>query len=82
MALGIDAELGDVVQSFVFGEPTLWRARIHAVLGDGDTAIRLARQAFAEGIGSRGWQVLHTSRDFDALRDDPGFVWMVGPQER
>jgi TolB-like protein/tetratricopeptide (TPR) repeat protein len=74
----IDAELAALDQPYLFGEPTFWRARIAAALGDRAAALRLLRQAFAEGSGGRAWYQLHILRDFDGLRDEPGFGDLVG----
>ena len=75
----IDAELAAVDEPWSFGEATFWRARIHAALDDGDTALALLRQSFAEGQGGRAWQDVHVSRDFDPLRRTPAFSALIRP---
>jgi hypothetical protein len=66
--------------SFLFGEPTLWRARIESVLGSPENAVALLRQAFAEGQGAPARYGLHVGRDFDALGDEPAFQELVRPR--
>lgn len=71
------AALGAMDTPYLFGEPTFWRARIAAVLGEEENAIALLRQAFAEGQHSRVRWLLHVGRDFDALRDSDAFRELV-----
>jgi len=71
------AELAAIEGPFLFGEPTFWRARIEAVLGNSAESIRLLRQSFAEGQTAHAWQMLHVSRDFDSLRRDRSFIHLV-----
>jgi TolB-like protein len=72
--------LAAIDRPFLFGEPTLWRARIESVLGSPENAIALLRQAFAEGQGAPAWYWLHVGRDFDALDDEPAFQELVRPR--
>jgi DNA-binding SARP family transcriptional activator len=72
-ALALDVELAEADEPYLFGEPTAWRARIAAVLGEDERAIRLIRRAFAEGQDGRLRSALHTSRDFDQLREREAF---------
>ncbi len=78
-ARSIDAELSAIDGPWLFGEPTFWRARIHAVLGD-DDALDLLRAAFAQGQGAQAWHDVHVSRDFDGLRGNPAFEAWVRPR--
>ncbi|MFW5947129.1 MAG: hypothetical protein ACOCUW_01445, partial [Gemmatimonadota bacterium] len=79
-ARAMDGVLAGIDGSYLFGEPTLWRARIQAVLGEGEMAVCLVREAFSEGSGSRGWYRIHTTRDFDALRGDPALAGLMAPR--
>lgn len=71
------ADLAAMDTPYLFGEPTFWRARIAAVLGEEENAITLLRQAFAEGQYSRALWLLHVARDFDALRELDAFRELV-----
>ena len=76
----IDASLAAIDRPYLFGEPTFWRARIAAVLGDDRGALDLLRQSFREGRGGQGWFVLHVARDFDGLRGQEEFQELVRPR--
>lgn len=76
----IDASLAAIDRPYLFGEPTFWRARIAAVLGDDRGALDLLRQSFREGRGGQGWFVLHVARDFDGLRGQEEFQDLVRPR--
>ena len=78
-ARSVDAELAGIGGAWSFGEPTFWRARIHAALGDDAVAVDLLRRSFAEGRGAQAWHEVHVSRDFDALRGTPSFDALVRP---
>jgi DNA-binding SARP family transcriptional activator len=73
-------DLAAVDGPYLFGEVTLWRARIESVLGNHAAAVPLMRQAFAEGQGAYAWHLLHVGRDFDALRELPDFRELMRPQ--
>jgi hypothetical protein len=76
-ALRISGQMVAFVRPYpLFGQPTLWRARIAAVLGERDEAVGLVREAItqglfpldvAQGFGYAMW--LHCDTDFDLLRD-------------
>ena len=76
----IDAALAAIDRPYLFGEPTFWRARIAAVLGDDRGALDLLRQSFREGRGGQGWFVLHVARDFDGLRGQEEFQDLARPR--
>jgi tetratricopeptide (TPR) repeat protein/TolB-like protein len=77
-ATGISNGLADLPQREHRGRNTYWRARIAALLGDRDDAVRLLRQAFSEG--TEVWNTLHVEPDFDGLRDFPAFRAFARPR--
>jgi tetratricopeptide (TPR) repeat protein len=78
-ATTVDSSLALVQQPFIRGRHTLWRAQIAALLGDRDAAVRLLRQADAEGAIVA--IDLHREGDFESLRDYPPFQEFVKPKE-
>ena len=56
----------------------MWRARIHALLGDRDLAIALLRDALGQGFPHV--HALHTDLAFASLRDDPSFQELTKPK--
>ena len=58
-------------------DATAWRARIAAVLGQRDEAVRLLRQAFTEGLGYGIW--LHCDPDFESLHGFTPFDEVLRP---
>jgi tetratricopeptide (TPR) repeat protein len=76
-ALRIGERLAAVTRPYpLLGHPTLWRARITALIGDREQAVTLLRQAISEGLmpldvaqglGYPMW--LHRDIDFEALRN-------------
>jgi tetratricopeptide (TPR) repeat protein len=74
-----DSLLALVRQPYIRGRHTLWRAQIAALLGDRSGAVRLLRQADAEGAVVA--LDLHRERDFESLRDYPPFQEFVRPKE-
>src|SRR5438874_6447728 len=48
-ALRVDQTLARVKRPYLFGRPTVWRARIQALLGERDAAVALLQEAFARG---------------------------------
>jgi tetratricopeptide (TPR) repeat protein len=77
-AAAISDNLADLPQREHRGRNTYWRARIAALLGDRDEAVRLLRQAFSEG--TEVWNTLHLEPDFDGLRDFPAFRAFARPR--
>jgi len=78
-ALRIDRELQATNPRYVYGRPTMWRARIRAVLGDRDTAVALVQEAFAQGYARGG--VMHLYPSLAALRNDPAYQELLKPKE-
>ncbi|HEY7635065.1 MAG TPA: serine/threonine-protein kinase [Gemmatimonadales bacterium] len=87
-ALRIAAWLERLDGRYLYGYDTLWRARIAALLGEPEHALRLLRLAFGEGLKFVGtfssdppartfgpW--LHRDVDLESLRPLPGFGQLV-----
>jgi predicted Zn-dependent protease len=74
----IAARLAGLRHPYLPGEHTRYRARIAALLGDGDQAVRLLKDSFAEGaphgIG------LHRDRAFAGLRGHRPFQELIRPR--
>jgi serine/threonine-protein kinase len=77
-ALRIDGTLKAMAQPYLFGRHTLWRARIHALLGDRDQAVDLLRTTFWQAIPQESTP--HTDLAFETLRDYPPFAELVKPK--
>jgi tetratricopeptide (TPR) repeat protein len=77
-ALRIDRMLRAMTQPYLFGRHTLWRARIHALLGNREQAVNLLRTALGQGFPSI--TSLHTDLAFDSLRDYPPFAELLKPK--
>jgi tetratricopeptide (TPR) repeat protein len=73
----ISDRLRDLERPYLFGQHTLWRARIAALLRD-DAALGLLREAMSQGAGFGTW--LHTDLDFEALRQDRAFRELLDPK--
>jgi serine/threonine-protein kinase len=72
----ISEELGAVARPYLFGQTTLWRARIAALLGDRKGAVGLLQEAISQGLipldlvqGLGYSMLLHREIDFESLRD-------------
>ena len=78
-ALRVVQTLERVTRPYLFGRPTVWRARIAALLGERDGAVALLREAFAKGYPHA--HALHTDLAFEALRDYPPFQELLRPKE-
>jgi tetratricopeptide (TPR) repeat protein len=88
-ALRISEKLAAIKHpNLLFGQPTLWRARIAALLGDHDLAVDLLREAIsqglmpldlAQGLGYAMW--LHRDIDFESLRSYPQFQSLIAPAD-
>lgn len=72
--------LAAIDRPYLFGEPTFWRARIAAVLGDDEGALDLLHQSLREGREGEGWHQLHVARDFDGLLGQEGFQELLRPR--
>jgi hypothetical protein len=78
-ALRLDRELQVMNPRYLYGRHTMWRARIHAVVGDRDTAVALIQESFALGYPRGG--VMHLYPSLASLRDDPSFQELLRPKE-
>jgi tetratricopeptide (TPR) repeat protein len=84
-ALRISGQIAAFVRPYpLFGQPTLWRARIAAVIGERDEAVSLVREAITQGLlpldvaqGFGYAMLLHCDTDFTELRDYPPFKAIV-----
>jgi serine/threonine protein kinase/tetratricopeptide (TPR) repeat protein len=74
--------------NLLFGQPTIWRAKIAAALGDRDSAVGLLRDAISQGLmpldltqglGYAMW--LHRDEDFEALRNYQPYLDLIKSTE-
>ena len=78
-ALGFDRTLQAMSPRYLYGRHTMWRARIHAVLGERDAAVGLVQEAFAQGYPRGG--VMHLFPSLQSLRDYPPYRELLTPKE-
>ena len=78
-ALRLAQTLQGMSPRYLYGRHTMWRARIHAVLGERDTAVALVQEAFAQGYPRGG--VMHLYPSLRTLRDYPAFRELLTPKE-
>lgn len=78
LAGDLDRKLAAALRTYSFGVPTVWQARIAAVLGQRDSAVALLRAAFAEGREYDLW--LHRDPDLESLRGYPPFEALARPK--
>jgi hypothetical protein len=76
-ALRISSLLENIDRPYLFGVHTFWRARIASLLGDKENAVRLIREALAQG---RSYTVFHPMMDFEPLQDYPPFKELIKPK--
>jgi tetratricopeptide (TPR) repeat protein len=76
-ALRISRDLEEDKRPYLFGNPTNWRARIAARLGDKEGAVALLRLAIKEGYSSAD---LHAFEDFESLAGYPPFIQLMKPK--
>jgi tRNA A-37 threonylcarbamoyl transferase component Bud32/tetratricopeptide (TPR) repeat protein len=69
--------LATLDRPYLFGAPTLRRARIAAILGESEEAVSLLREAFDLGQAIPR----HPDGNFDALRGWPPFEALVAPRD-
>jgi hypothetical protein len=74
----ISDELAALDRPYLRGSNTRWRARIAAVLGNGQQSVELLRQSFNEG--SAYAIDLHRNMDYESLRDYPAFQEFLRPK--
>lgn len=76
-ALKISKQLEDEKRPYLFGNPTFWRARIAALLGDKESAVNLIRRAAKEGYS---YSSIHPCEDFESLGDYPPYILRMKPK--
>jgi thioredoxin-like negative regulator of GroEL len=84
-ALRIAARLSSIQRpNLLFGQPTLWRARILALLGERDSAVGLLRDAISQGLmpldltqGLGYPMLLHRDMDFESLREYQPYLNLI-----
>jgi hypothetical protein len=77
-ASDVDERLAAIDRPYLYGQTTLWRARIAAVLGERERAVVLLRNAFAEGLRYGIW--LHRDIHFESLSDHAAFQELKRPK--
>jgi TolB-like protein len=77
-ALRMDSTLIAVADGYMLGAMTYQRARIHALLGEKESALDLLRTAFRQGIPEV--VALHTDLAFASLQDDQRFQELMRPK--
>jgi len=75
-ALRIYRILESIDEPYQFGKNTFVRARIAALLGEKETAVRLIREALSEGLT---YYYLHPEMDLEPLLDYPPFIELMEP---
>jgi TolB-like protein len=78
-ALRVDRALAGITQPYVFGRQIMWRARIHALLGEREAAVALMLEAMSRGYPHT--HMLHADIDFEGLRDYPPFQALLRPKD-
>jgi tetratricopeptide (TPR) repeat protein len=63
---------------YLFGRPAVWRARIHALLGERDQAVALLREGLSQGFHFN--PRFHPDVALDVLRDYPPFRELTRPK--
>jgi tetratricopeptide (TPR) repeat protein len=76
-ALRTSKELEEDKRPYLYGNPTYWRARIAALLGDKEAAVNLLRQATKEGYT---YSSIHPTEDFESLADYPPYIRLMKPK--
>jgi tetratricopeptide (TPR) repeat protein/predicted Ser/Thr protein kinase len=77
VAFKISKELEEDKRPYLFGNPTYWRARIAALLGDKEGAVNLLRQAIEQGFA---YSNIHPTEDFESLADYPPYIQLMKPK--
>jgi hypothetical protein len=73
----VAAQLTRLARPYLLGLNTYWRARIAALLGQQQDAVRLLHAAFAEGRAySTAW---HSEPDFESLHSSPACRRLLRP---
>jgi len=76
-ALRISNLLENIKRPYIFGQHTFYRARIAALLGEKESAVRLIREALAQGLS---YTALHPVMDLEPLQDYPPFQELIKPK--
>ncbi|UCC41573.1 MAG: tetratricopeptide repeat protein, partial [Candidatus Aminicenantes bacterium] len=76
-AVRISSLLENIDRLYIFGLHTYWRARIASLLGEKENAVRILREALAQGVY---YSALHPSMDFEPLQDYPPFKELIKPK--
>jgi tetratricopeptide (TPR) repeat protein len=76
-ALQFSRQIEEDKRPYLFGNPTYWRARIAALLGDKEASVNLLRQATKEGYT---YYRIHPTEDFESLADYPPYVQLMKPK--
>jgi tetratricopeptide (TPR) repeat protein len=76
-ALKISKQLEEDNRPYLFGNPSYWRARIAALLGDKEGAVSLLRQAIKQGYA---YLNIDPTEDFESLADYPPYVQLMKPK--
>jgi tetratricopeptide (TPR) repeat protein len=76
-ALRLSSLLENIKGPYLFGSHTYWRARISSLLGEKENAIRLIREALAQGLS---YTSLHPVMDLEPLGDYPPFKELIKPK--
>ena len=74
----ISNQLSELRTPYLNGRHTRWRARIAALLGQPDDAMRLLRESLHQGLAYGTW--LHSDMDLDSLRDRSDFQELMRPK--
>jgi predicted Ser/Thr protein kinase/tetratricopeptide (TPR) repeat protein len=74
----ISESLAGMDARYLKGRHTYWRARIAALLGEAEEAVKLLEQSYEQGYFL--WVPMHTEPDFAALRQHPAFQALVRPK--
>jgi TolB-like protein len=78
-ALRMDRELEAMKRPYLYGRHTMWRARIHALLGHREQALGLIRDALREGYPH--FHSMHTDVALESLRDYLPFQELLKPKD-
>jgi class 3 adenylate cyclase/tetratricopeptide (TPR) repeat protein len=78
-ATNISVELKQINRPYLYGQHTYWRACIASQLGEQEEAVQLLQESFSQG---RRYSVyLHSTIDFEPLKDYPPYKELLKPKE-
>jgi hypothetical protein len=88
-ALHFSQRLEAIKRPYLFGYPTLWRAKIAVCLRERERAVELLREAISQGLmpldpaqGLGYAMLLHREIDFESMHDYPPFGSCCGQKDR